>query len=157
MREARSRLVCERVRSQVSLSLDGELSEFERAMVDAHLGRCAPCRVFAARVSALTAQLRAAPLEPLEHRIILPRSRRAFGASVRALQLGAAAAAVMLAVGLGTIVQAVRSDSTRGPLIRISPNPQFDPRHDLIPDHARSRELAPVLPSRLRNRVQQPL
>ena len=44
MRAALSPLVCERVRGQVSLMLDGELSQLEQRMVAAHLERCADCR-----------------------------------------------------------------------------------------------------------------
>ena len=35
--------VCARVREQVSLELDGELSQLEQRMLAAHLERCAAC------------------------------------------------------------------------------------------------------------------
>ena len=54
---------CERFRESTSLSLDGMLSRFERALLDRHLRSCASCRTFAADVRQQTAQLRAAPLE----------------------------------------------------------------------------------------------
>ena len=58
-------LVCDRVRAQISLELDGELSQLERAMLTSHLARCTDCRVFEAEVTAFTHALRAAPLETL--------------------------------------------------------------------------------------------
>ena len=70
-------IVCDRVRAQVSLRLDGELSQLESRMVDAHLARCAECREFEAEVSEVTTALRAAPLEPLAQPVTVRRLRRA--------------------------------------------------------------------------------
>jgi len=55
--------LCERARFWASLRLDGELSELEGALLDAHLARCAGCRELAAGFDASTAALRSAPLE----------------------------------------------------------------------------------------------
>jgi len=57
--------ICERARSWISLREDDELSEFECALLDAHLARCAACAEFAADVSSTTLTLRAQPLETL--------------------------------------------------------------------------------------------
>ena len=39
---------CDRLREQVSASLDGELSQLESARLQTHLAGCASCRSFAA-------------------------------------------------------------------------------------------------------------
>lgn len=74
---------CERPRFWTSLRLDGELSEIESALLDAHLLRCAGCREAAESFGAATAALRSASagrIEPvmadLPHRV----SARAFAA-----------------------------------------------------------------------------
>jgi anti-sigma factor RsiW len=90
---------CERVRILVSLALDGELSQVEQASLGAHVGRCAACAEFARDVEGLTRALRAAPLERPAVAYARPRRRSA----MRTLQLAAAAAAVVLAAGLGSL------------------------------------------------------
>ncbi|MFN2628646.1 MAG: zf-HC2 domain-containing protein [Gaiellaceae bacterium] len=91
---------CERAREWVSLDLDGELSELEDAQLRAHLGRCLGCAGFASDLRGTTAALRAAPLEPLAAVVTFPAGR---SRTPRVLQVGAAAAAVALAVGLGSL------------------------------------------------------
>ena len=129
-------LLCERTRGWVSLSLDGELSEFERALLDAHLGRCPECSVFAADTRAATTLLRAAPLERPLQQISPPVIRRRIGAS--ALRVGAAAAVVVGALGLAgsmTTRPARRcppdrrgaSDQTSDRLIRIAQRQSLTP------------------------------
>jgi anti-sigma factor RsiW len=54
--------LCSRARFWASLRVDGELSELEGALLDAHLGRCADCRDYAAGVVGATAALRNTPL-----------------------------------------------------------------------------------------------
>ncbi|MFL5963180.1 MAG: zf-HC2 domain-containing protein [Gaiellaceae bacterium] len=54
---------CERPRFWTSLRLDGELSELEGALLDAHLLRCAGCRAVAESFGASTAALRSASLK----------------------------------------------------------------------------------------------
>jgi anti-sigma factor RsiW len=90
-------VVCERVRAQVSLQLDGELSELERRMLESHLGRCSECAGYARDVSSITELLRDAPLEPLPAPIAVPRPRRV---SVPWGQVGAAAALVVAVLGV---------------------------------------------------------
>jgi predicted anti-sigma-YlaC factor YlaD len=90
---------CERARQWISLRADGELSEFEHALLGAHLARCAECCAFQLDVSAITRELRAAPLERLRRPVELPSRRRV---SLRGMQVAAAAAAVF-AVALGTV------------------------------------------------------
>ena len=71
MRPGIPSLVCDRVRAQISVGLDGELSQLERAMLASHLARCAGCARYEQDVTAFTQALRAAPLEPLSRPIVV--------------------------------------------------------------------------------------
>jgi ferric-dicitrate binding protein FerR (iron transport regulator) len=108
-RFAASPKTCERVRTWVSLGLDGELSELERALLDAHLARCQDCVGFAKEVGAATRELRAAELERPARPIAVPGRRR----SRRPMYVPAAAAAMALAVGLGVLVESLGSSPRR--------------------------------------------
>jgi predicted anti-sigma-YlaC factor YlaD len=89
--------VCQRVRAQVSLRLDDELSQLEGRMVDAHLVRCANCRAYAADLTMFTDEMRSAPLETLERPVVVERRRRLALARV---QGGVAAAIAIVAIGV---------------------------------------------------------
>jgi predicted anti-sigma-YlaC factor YlaD len=91
--------VCTRVREQVSLALDGQLSQFEQRMLEAHLARCSSCAVYSDEVTAFTEQLRSAPPVALQRPIVVRRTRWAAG--VR-LQAGVAAAVGLVALGLAS-------------------------------------------------------
>jgi predicted anti-sigma-YlaC factor YlaD len=91
---------CEHAREQVSLQLDGELSEFEQIALDAHLKSCAGCHAYAASVGAVSTELRAAALEQPEFAVVLPHRSR-LRVPARAVQV-AAAAAVAVVVGLSS-------------------------------------------------------
>ena len=93
-------VVCDRVRAQVSLRLDGELSQLESRMLDSHLARCADCREYDADVTRITAELRAAPLEAIDNPIVIRRPWR-----VSALRLQAGVAAALAVAVLGAITQ----------------------------------------------------
>ena len=54
--------LCARARFWASLRIDGELSELEGALLDAHLARCSGCCDVVAGFEASTSGLRAAPL-----------------------------------------------------------------------------------------------
>ena len=84
--------LCERTRQWVSLHLDGELSEFELALLDAHLLRCSSCSRFSSVAAEATAHLRAAAVEQLERPVGLPSHARP---RVSALRLGVASAAAL--------------------------------------------------------------
>jgi predicted anti-sigma-YlaC factor YlaD len=101
-------LVCERVRGQISVGLDGELSQLERVMIASHLERCAPCGAYEGEVRSFTHALRAAPLEPMARSVVIHRRRRHVGARVQV----AAAAAVALAalVGAGGMLHVQQLD-----------------------------------------------
>jgi predicted anti-sigma-YlaC factor YlaD len=90
-------MVCERVRGQVSVLLDGELSQLEQRMVTAHLERCAGCKAFEAAVRSFTEELRAAPAELPRRPIVVRRTRRV---SFSALQVSAAATIAVAVLGV---------------------------------------------------------
>jgi len=110
-------LVCERVRGQISVGLDGELSQLERVMIASHLERCAACGAYETEVRGFTSALREAPLEPMGRSVVIHRRRsRHVGARVQV----AAAAAVAVAALVGA------SQAMRGQQLDIE-SPAFVP------------------------------
>jgi hypothetical protein len=105
---------CEQARGWVSLSLDDELSEFEILLLRAHVAKCPACAAFEADAQALTAMLRAAPLEPAPPPMTIERRRRSRQPLVRA---AASVAAFLVVVG-GT------SEIVRQPGSRASHDPR---------------------------------
>jgi predicted anti-sigma-YlaC factor YlaD len=97
--------LCERARSWASLRTDGELSELESALLDAHLERCDACRAFAQGTEAVALAIRSA--EPQTMAPLALVLRRARHTGLRALQV---AAAVVVVVSAG-IVAAVTGPS----------------------------------------------
>jgi hypothetical protein len=93
---------CERCRGQVSLDLDGGLSELEAAWMRRHLAACADCRAFAADVRGATALLRAAPqLSPAEPVLVAGVRRRSRGVLGAVVGVAATAAVAALALTAG--------------------------------------------------------
>ena len=113
-------MVCERVRAQVSLQLDRELSELERRMMESHLDRCSECDAFEQDVAALTKSLRHAPLESPRRRVVVHAPRRVSFARV---QVGVAAAVAV--VSLGVAVQFAGSEPEQLPASWSSPGASF--------------------------------
>ena len=101
------------MRSQISLEIDGELSELERRMVAAHLERCADCRAFREDVTAFTGELREARLEELEHPIVVRHPGRRV--SFARVQIGVAAAVAVVVVG--ALAQVAGSKPDNSPLL----------------------------------------
>jgi predicted anti-sigma-YlaC factor YlaD len=97
---------CAHACQQLSLRADGELSEFETVLLEAHLAVCADCRAYEKGVTGFTTLLRAVPLEQPIVPFQLPRGRsRAnalLGGSLRAGSAAAALAIVAL-TGLATL------------------------------------------------------
>jgi anti-sigma factor RsiW len=91
---------CERAAQWISLELDGELSELERARLARHLDRCASCRAWSAEVGGFTSLLRTAPLVELSSPVaaLVPRVRAKRRAAVATLATLGAAAAVLVAL-----------------------------------------------------------
>ena len=86
---------CEYAREQISLELDGELSELEHAALDGHLTGCPQCRAYRAAVGGVSLGLRSAPLEEPEVPFVLPHRAR-IRVPVRTVQAAAAVAVVAL-------------------------------------------------------------
>jgi anti-sigma factor RsiW len=122
MSAAYPQTVCTRVREQVSLELDGELSQLEQRMLAAHLERCPRCAAYADDVRELTERIRNAP-RAVMHRPVVVRRRRALTA-VR-LQAGVAAAFALAALGLGT--QLAASTESQSTLARFEGRPALNP------------------------------
>src|ERR687897_582831 len=99
MSVAYSQTVCSRVREQVSLELDGELSQLEQRMLATHLERCPRCAAYAADVRDVTERIRNAPHAVMQRPVVVRRRRPL--TTVR-LQVGVAAAFALAALGLGT-------------------------------------------------------
>jgi predicted anti-sigma-YlaC factor YlaD len=93
---------CDRVRQQLSLRLDVECSEFERALLESHLGVCGACRAFASDIEGFTGSLRAAPLVELATPVQLPSQRRRRVSALGSFSAVATVAAIVLSAVAGT-------------------------------------------------------
>src|SRR5215211_5545292 len=108
---------CDRVQAQISLELDSELSQLERALVAAHVVRCSTCRAFRSGVTAVTRELRAAPLEQPPASVLVRRPRRV--SSIARFQAGVAAAMAFTIVGVASQVAAPQRANTHLPSLRV--------------------------------------
>ena len=96
-------LECERTRHFLSVRLDAELSQFERALVVAHVARCEPCRSFETRIDgghrggSLGAARAARPAGAASE----PAERRAGGRSARVASVGALRPSVAVVAFVG--------------------------------------------------------
>jgi predicted anti-sigma-YlaC factor YlaD len=111
--------LCERARAWSSLRADGELSELESALLDAHLGRCAGCRSFAVSTETVAAALRSAHLDEPAPPVLIPTRERAPRA-IRALRI-TVAALVVAAVGLlGSASRPATGAKTAKPVVMVA-------------------------------------
>ena len=113
--------VCSRVREQVSLELDGELSQLEQRMLGTHLERCPGCAAYSAEVRDVTERIRNAPRAVMQRPVVVRRRRPL--TTVR-LQVGVAAAFALAALGLGT---QLASTEPQGSLARFEGQPALNP------------------------------
>jgi predicted anti-sigma-YlaC factor YlaD len=141
----RSAFVCRQGRELISLRLDDELSELEQARLDSHLRVCPDCRAFEAELTTATRMLRGAELEPVTRPVVLPQRRRL---SLRSLQVGTAAALVVVAAGLGTLLGPLRSHQAPASLPIILAR-QGDNQSDLRAQRMLRRQQRAVPPARL--------
>jgi anti-sigma factor RsiW len=100
---------CDRVTELVSLALDGELSSFQKAILERHLRRCEECAGYARTVVGATKLLRAAPLEEFRLPDLHVRSRRRVGWVVRSAVATAGVAAAGIWLGLSFSAEAPRT------------------------------------------------
>jgi predicted anti-sigma-YlaC factor YlaD len=145
-------LLCERTRGWASHALDGELSEFERALMQVHLARCPDCAAFVEDVGVATAALRSTEPEPLAHAIALPVRTRRVG--VGALRLGAVAAVFVGALGLAG---SLTVDPGPAPGSRIQASGASDFANELLLREVQRTALTPVPPPNRRGKVLLPL
>jgi anti-sigma factor RsiW len=93
---------CERARTWLSMQLDAELSQLERALLESHLSRCADCVAAGDRLEAVTVAIRSTPPQrPPGSAVPRRRTRgslRAFYAAA-----GAALAATAALGGVGVL------------------------------------------------------
>src|SRR4051794_20964980 len=101
---------CDRARELASLRLDGELCELEEALLNTHLSRCDECHSFAQSLGGVTTALRAAPRERPSPQISLPRRSRP---ALRSFQFAAAAAAVAVVAGVGSMLTLLGSPASK--------------------------------------------
>jgi predicted anti-sigma-YlaC factor YlaD len=138
-----SRDACGEARRNVSLLLDGELSELEGLRLTAHLDSCPDCRVFEADTRRATLLLRTSEPEELPFPVMLPRRSRV---SARMLQAGAAAAAVAL-IAAASQVHDLGQRQSSDQQFRLSPTASLG--HD--------DEVAPIRHPRVRRIPRAPL
>ena len=123
-------VLCERARTWAALAPDGELSELERKLLDAHLQRCAACGYFAVEVAAVATELRGATLQPLSRPLVVPIwRRRPVYARVRAV--GAAAAVAVMALGIASRAPLSASDRESLNLPRVTNFANKTPQHEV--------------------------
>lgn len=91
---------CVRACEWASLRLDGQLSEIESVLLEAHLSRCPECLAFTQGMVSATEALRATPLEEPSFHFEAPRRRSARAVGLRA----ASAVAAIAVVGLTGLV-----------------------------------------------------
>jgi predicted anti-sigma-YlaC factor YlaD len=123
---------CDRARQRASIDVDGELSEFERALLDAHLADCQSCGEFRREIAGLTQAVRIAQAAQLTRPIEIARVRRRYGLRLApyGLRLAPAAAVMTVAVlGLGSLVASTQlhSGSVGNVVVHHARSFKFDP------------------------------
>ena len=122
-------VLCERARTWAALAPDGELSELERKLLDAHVQRCAACAYFAVEVAAVASELRAAALQPLPRPLVVPIWRRR-PVYTRVRAVGAAAAVAVMALGVASRAPLSASDRESFDLPRVTNFANKTPLHE---------------------------
>jgi anti-sigma factor RsiW len=153
----RRRTACDRAALWISLELDGEISELERAALAAHLGGCAECASARTEIAGFTRLMREAPLvapcvEGTALALLPPRAQRIRRATVFALAAAIATSVAFLGLmkppaavpplGLASATLAQRLQYASAEHARI------DPR---LPASALLRPAQPVVAPEIRN------
>jgi predicted anti-sigma-YlaC factor YlaD len=113
---------CAEMRTLVSCRLDGAISQFEIALVTAHLRRCPDCAAFEAEIGAFTELLRAAVPVRVTRRIALPRMphRRPFRVARGAVATAAVAMAAVAIGGSGRIAGSAHVVAPANDAVRVA-------------------------------------
>ena len=123
-------VLCERARTWAALAPDGELSELERKLLDAHVQRCAACAYFAVEVAAVASELIERAGFGLPRPLVVPIwRRRPVYSSVRAV--GAAAAVAVMALGVASRAPLSASDRESFELPRVTNFANKTPLHEV--------------------------
>jgi predicted anti-sigma-YlaC factor YlaD len=138
-------MLCDRTREWVALRLDGELSEFETAIMRPHLERCASCRAFADDVAAIAKEIRSTPYEPVPRPVAISAPRR-FGIPLRHVQVAAAAALVLVAAGLGSIYGTLHAGAEQDQVAPLVHTPMGVADDDVLLRKLRVADLRPSEP-----------
>jgi anti-sigma factor RsiW len=101
-----------------SLRLDGELSELEGALLDAHLRRCADCAAATAVFGVAASTLRAESLEPVALRV--PRKRGSLRTFVAATAATLLVTFALAGAGFVGAFHAVSGGDGKPRLVRVS-------------------------------------
>jgi predicted anti-sigma-YlaC factor YlaD len=106
---------CARASELVSLRLDDEASEFELAMLEAHLAACSRCEARARSLESIAGYVRLARLEPPSRPVRLPRRTLSHSTT---LSFASAAAALVLTIAAITLAGALgrTTQSAEAPL-----------------------------------------
>ena len=94
---------CERATQLISLDLDGELSQLERAALGRHLDGCVRCREVSSDVRSFTKLMREAPLVELGRPVELPPARGARARTARRVGATLAFAALAAFAAAGAV------------------------------------------------------
>ena len=140
------------MRTLVSCRLDGAISQFEIALVTAHLRRCPDCAAFEAEIGAFTELLRAAAPVRVPRRISLPRMpfRRPLRVARGAVATAAVAMAAVAIGGSGRLAESAHVAAPANDAVRISAPAVAIPRLVTLQELYReslSQGLIPVLPA----------
>jgi hypothetical protein len=137
---------CERAREYASLALDDELSQFEHALLRAHLEQCGGCRSYQVGLVATTDRLRMSSLERLSRPVVLPRRQRV---SFRGVQVGLVAALVVVAVGLGGVISSLGSGDSVRPQVSLPKAGESQEMQDIRRERLQEVAVRPSAPGGL--------
>lgn len=134
-----------------SCRLDGAISQFEVALVTAHLRRCPACVAFEAEVGAFTGLLRAAQPVRVPRQITLPRVpyRRPLRVARGTLVTAAAAMAAVAIGGSGRLAESAHVVAPANDAVRLAAPAAVESRLVSLQELYReplSLGLIPVLP-----------
>jgi anti-sigma factor RsiW len=139
---------CDRARQWSSLRADGELSELEEALLEKHLGACAECAEFDARLRSTAELLRAAPAETAALRFESPAPRTLRFPLSRRLAVAAIAAAAAAGSLVGSTLQRPASHPQEpGPQVAVLTGTRD---RDLLRQLPRQQPVTPLAPTRAR-------